>query len=335
MKLYIVCAVWANTKNNHAGMYYLGKRIQEDAPSDINVKLIPIYVRGSFYLKPFYSIINFFISIYLKYNVSKNDIVFLMEYLLPVCEQGNIAKRLKKKAKIISIAHLIPRRIEDIYTNRRLKEMISHVDYLLVLGSSLKKYLIEKKTDERKIIKTFHYVDTNFYFPRERKSENILNIICMGNMERNYNELEKIIKSLPQMHFHICMGILKPPSFLRKHLNVTLYGFLKEAELLEIMQKCDISLNIMNDTVGSNVITTSLASGLAIIASNVGSISDYVTNGKEGYLINSQDEAIKYLEFLNMNRSIINQMQLNSVYKSKEYSIDNFEDMFYKLIRKI
>lgn len=57
--------------------------------------------------------------------------------------------------------------------------------------------------------------------------------------------------------------------------NVELKGFLEEDELRHQMDIADVSLNVMEDTVGSNVITTSMAMGLAMIVSDVGSIRDY------------------------------------------------------------
>lgn len=60
------------------------------------------------------------------------------------------------------------------------------------------------------------------------------------------------------------------------------------------MKQSDVSLNVMNDTVGSNVITTSLAVGLAVVASNVGSISDYVVDNESGYLLRRNVKLLIY-----------------------------------------
>lgn len=51
--------------------------------------------------------------------------------------------------------------------------------------------------------------------------------------------------------------------------NLKIFGYVAEDELLSLMQTSDISLNLMKDTIGSNVITTSLACGLVVVASNV------------------------------------------------------------------
>ena len=57
--------------------------------------------------------------------------------------------------------------------------------------------------------------------------------------------------------------------------NATLVGDVPEAELKHYMNDSDISLNVMKDTIGSNVICTSMATGLAMVVSDVGSIRDY------------------------------------------------------------
>ena len=54
-----------------------------------------------------------------------------------------------------------------------------------------------------------------------------------------------------------------------------LIPFVEEENLRRYMEQSDISLNVMHDTIGSNVIVTSMASGLAMVVSDVGSIHDY------------------------------------------------------------
>ena len=90
MKLYIVVAVWRNTKDNHAGMYYLAQQIKER--SELSVKIIPTPTRGSRFLYWAYRAFNVLIGCWLLFTVRKNDVVFLMEYLLRETEQSDIAR---------------------------------------------------------------------------------------------------------------------------------------------------------------------------------------------------------------------------------------------------
>ena len=330
MKIFIICAVWKNTKNNHAGMYYLAKQLKKRL--DFDIEIIPIFVHGSRFFTPLYRLLNLCIGCYLYFILKPNDIVFLMEYLLPVCEQGDIARLVSKKAKVLALAHLIPARIEEEYSRANLLKKISYVDKLLVLGTSLKDYFISKGIENDKIIKTYHYVDNKYYIPSKNDCNTKFNVICMGNMERNYTLLCDILSKLPALHFHICMGIGDISQKFTSFSNVTLYGYMEEAELLELMQSSDVSLNLMNDTVGSNVITTSLASGLVVLASNVGSIGDYITDGKEGYLFNDINVAIEKLRILSENTDLLCSMKKNAVTRAEELSLDNFCQWFHQLV---
>ena len=101
-----------------------------------------------------------------------------------------------------------------------------------------------------------------------------------------------------------------------------------ESELRNLMQSSDISLNMMNDTVGSNVITTSLASGLVVLASNVGSIADYITDGKDGFLFDNIQEALDKLGLLANDRTLLHTMKMNAVDKAKTLSINSFLKWF-------
>ena len=325
MKVYIVCAVWGNTKNNHAGMYYLAKQLKQRA--EYEVKLIPIPVRGSWYLTPFYRLLNVFIGCYLYCVVKPGDVVFLMEYLLPVCEQADIARIVRKKAKVLALAHLIPARIEKEYATESLLRKVSYVDKLFVLGSSLRDYFLGKGIDGDKVVATFHYVDNEYYVPKAH-DDKMLNVVCMGNMERNYTDLQALVSRLPKLHFHVCMGVRDLSQYFADLPNVTLHGFMPESELKALMQSSDVSLNMMNDTVGSNVITTSLASGLVVLACDVGSIADYVTDGEDGFLCDNGDEACRRLEILSKDKGLLRDMQRCAVAKAATFSIDNFLKWF-------
>ncbi|UVV76520.1 glycosyltransferase family 4 protein [Bacteroides fragilis] len=61
------------------------------------------------------------------------------------------------------------------------------------------------------------------------------------------------------------------------------------------MNKADVSLNIMKDTIGSNVIVTSMAMGLAMVVSDVGSIRDYVDESNGLFCLTSKDFIIAFI----------------------------------------
>lgn len=332
MKVYLICIAWSNTKGNHAGMLYLAEQMKKRLPFEI--ELISIPVRGSWFLQPFYRILNVLIAFYLRFKVRDTDAVFLMEYLLPVCEQSDIAKILKNKCRVLALAHMIPRRIEQFYTQRQIQQKIDLVDKLLVLGSSLNTFFQSKGVLEKKIVTTFHYVDTDFYYPKATLEHKRLSVICMGNMERDYIKLKELIRNLPTVQFKICMGVKDLTSTFADIPNVELYGYMEEQMLRDLMCESDVSLNFMYDTVGSNVITTSLAVGLIVLASDVGSIGDYVTHGKDGFLFEDTNDALKYLQCLDGNTTLRNEMKCNARTKAQQINLEHYCEWFTSFINK-
>ena len=205
MRVYIIVAVFGNTKENHAGMYYLAKKLKEESRNKISVISTPTKYAGV--LSPVYRLLNIIIGLYLRLKVKKDDCVLLMEYLSPRQEQSVIAKILHGKVRLVAIAHLVPKQISHYYSKNEILLNVSYLDKLLVLGSSLRNYLVNIGVDKDKLERTFHYVDTDFYSSRQfLLSTNRMKVISMGNMERSYEKLSAIVKSLPHIDFCICMG---------------------------------------------------------------------------------------------------------------------------------
>ena len=97
----------------------------------------------------------------------------------------------------------------------------------------------------------------------------------MGNQMRNQKLLKAIVRDNPMVEFTICQGCDDMTDYFKGIQNVELIPFVEEEQLRKYMADSDISLNVMVDTIGSNVIVTSMAMGLAMVCSDVGSIHDY------------------------------------------------------------
>lgn len=325
MKVFAVVAVWGNTKNNHAGMYYLAKKLREKFKGQFII--IPTPTKGSRFLFTVYKLYNYILGIYLKFRIKKDDIVFLMEYFLPETEQSVIYKLLCQKVEVRALAHLVPDLIRSYYSDQEIKNNTAQLSKLYVLGSSLKKFFCTKHIPEDKIKTTFHYVDTDYYRNIESVNKR-LRCICMGSMERDYTALNYLIAQNPQIDFIVCKGKTKKNIPIENFPNLIVYGFVSEDELLKLMQTSDISLNLMKDTIGSNVITTSLACGLVVLASNVGSIKDYIEDKHDGLLFESKEECDQILKRLDNDRNLLGTIKRNAVSKANKMNLNNFYKWF-------
>jgi glycosyltransferase involved in cell wall biosynthesis len=104
-----------------------------------------------------------------------------------------------------------------------------------------------------------------------------------------------------------------------------------EEELLGRMQGADVSLSIMDDTIGSNVIGTSLACGLPQIVSDVGSIRDYCSE-KNAIFCNDVDSFVESIQTLSENPTLCQEMGFDARKKAEtislEQSINWYRDLF-------
>lgn len=84
----------------------------------------------------------------------------------------------------------------------------------------------------------------------------------------------------------------------------------------------------MKDTIGSNVIVSSLSCGLPVLASRVGSISDYVDDGENGYLFDTTDEVTSIINRLSEDESLLKYLSKNARNKAESISLSNFITFF-------
>lgn len=340
---YLICQDWESTSNNHAGMKYLALKLQELYPNDIKVFILPYYkwhakktllykimskIDG---LKHYCLVKSYFRKIIR--TASKNSEMLHMELDNSPALISELEKLKKKRPDIrVSIMiHLCPYQYEGIFTEIFLNRVDSCVDQVVTLGHTLTEYFNGKGFFLNKTCTTLHYVD-NFYAKRsELNVQKPLRVLAMGNQARNQEVLMKIVKANPEIKFTICQGMSDLSGLFENCINVNLIPFVDETELRRYMDESDISLNIMRDTIGSNVVVTSLAMGLAMICSDVGSIHDYCNEDNTIFCNNSNIKAFSdALNFLNRNPDVVLRMKQSAIKESKRFTISKFyNDVFY------
>ncbi|MDN3583740.1 glycosyltransferase [Mucilaginibacter flavus] len=332
-KMFIVYYDFKHTSGNHAGMSYLVKYLEQNLTEVKLIKNIPQQFPGGGKLSKIHAV---FLAFYIKLMANRSDKVFFFEYLTKgFANQDLTAKILRKlgaENEIYALVHLPGDNLTELYKNEStIIKKINQVDKVMVFGSSLKLFL-EKIGYKKEIVNTFHYVDTEYYKAREIAPVNKkLNIVCIGNLKRNYQLMQQIVANIPVVQFHICMGSAQLKDIFDKFTNVNLYGFLEEKDLLSLMQRCDIGLSVLEDTVGSNVITTSMATGLVQVVSDVGSIRDYCDE-HNSILCSTLDDFITGIKLLEKDREKLSLMKKNALKHASKFSMQSFLDDFKLLL---
>lgn len=353
--IYLICQDWSNTSKNHAGIKYLCNQLENLYPHKFKTIVFPDYgaifnnrklpfsqariirticyhyarIRHQFIAQKTYKS--------LKKILHRDDKVILMEYLEKSYPMLHFAESIKIQfpdVPLLAMVHLVPEKIESSFPIQEdLKRWLKPIDKILTLGHSLTDYFIEKGVDKTKIITTFHYVDNYYYTPTPIRKHNRIKIIAMGNQMRNIALLKKIVEANPNADFIICQGTADMSSFFKKIDNVQLIPYVEEKVLKQYMIDADISLNVMKDTIGSNVIVTSLGMGLAMICSDVGSIRDYCDETNTIFCNNKNPEEFSQaISSLEKAPHKLMQLQQSAANKGRTFSIQRFaNDIISKL----
>ncbi len=354
---YLIVQDWQSTHGNHAGMKHMCDLLVAKYPDEYKVfvkecprtwksprtfmekicwRLYGKYAKEH-YLKKTYPLEYLELCSPMFSNLKSGDEVFLLEYLLPWAPQYELACYIREnypKVKIYALSHLTGKYFDEMTAKEPdlIQKWAKPVDKLLTLGSSLSSYFEKAGVSKEKISTGFHYVDSDYYQKQQpMKSNSPLKVIMMGALQRDYGMLAEVVKQCPDVHWIICRGRKNVDDLFPKTPNVELKGFLEEDELRHQMDIADVSLNVMEDTVGSNVITTSMAMGLAMIVSDVGSIRDYCNDANALFCQNNVEQFVRSIKNLQNNLQLVLRMKKASLENSKRLQIDNINRWFFKL----
>lgn len=336
--IYLVCYDWLSTHGNHAGMSHLCDMLVSYYPKEMRcIKDYQLHPIRYFQHKCINKKMNHYREQIQKWKfnlqfhkvlgqLNTGDVVLLMEYVHPLIDQAQLAKQIKEQnsnVKVIGLAHLTPSALKEQNIGpKSICYWTEYVDFIMTLGHSLSDWLVTLGVDKRTIITAFHYVDIEYYHRVTPINTACLRVICMGNLQRNFATLEEIVRRCPDMNFTICSGKLKLSQF-GKYKNVRLLGYMSEEQLRSEMEKANVSLNVMDDTVGSNVITTSMAMGLAMVVSDVGSIRDYC-DSTNAFFCRDIDDYVQALHSIDVQR-----MSEVSIEKALSLSVTRFAKKLY------
>lgn len=354
---YLIVQDWQSTHGNHAGMKHMCDLLVAKYPDEYKVfvkecprtwksprtfmekicwRLYGKYAKEH-YLTKTYPLDYLELCSPMFSNLKAGDEVFLLEYMLPWASQYELACYIRENypnVKIYALSHLTGKYFNEMTAEEPdlIQKWAKPVDKLLTLGSSLSSYFEKAGVSKEKISTGFHYVDSDYYQKQQpMKSNSPLKVIMMGALQRDYGMLAEVVKQCPDVHWIICRGRKNVDDLFPKTPNVELKGFLEEDELRHQMDIADVSLNVMEDTVGSNVITTSMAMGLAMVVSDVGSIRDYCNDENALFCQNNVEQFVRSIKKLQNNLQLDLRMKKASLENSKRLQIDNINRWFFKL----
>lgn len=141
-----------------------------------------------------------------------------------------------------------------------------------------------------------HGVDTNFFTTISRDEmvkktcRNEFSCLTVGQWQRDYQILEHVINIITEKEPYIFFDVVISDEMINSHLyknslrriikhkNVRWHNKVKDEELHDLYCNANVLLLPLENAVANNTILEASASGLPIVATNIGGVSDYTTS---------------------------------------------------------
>jgi len=214
-------------------------------------------------------------------------------------------------------------RLEQYIFKRPVLESLKRADVVFSLGGKLTDLLIRKKIPSSKISQVSIGIDPSWIRSEDLVPHQKITFIFIGRYERRKG-IEELLLVLDKIkgesfEFHFIGAIPEPKKLLAS--NIHYWGNITDAsKIKEILNTSDVLVCPSYSEGMPTVILEGMASGLAIIASNVGAVNEQVSPAN-GILIcpgNKEDLENAMLQILRLPPEELDEMKKRSIASVKE-----------------
>ena len=220
----------------------------------------------------------------------------------------------------------------EMYLHKMLQTYSKGVDVFIVLSQFSKEKMIQYGLPEEKIEVLPNCIDVDQYRPQKMVGDYVLFLGKLSEKNGIFT-LVQAMKHIPEVKLKVAgegeMGPLLKEYVAREGLkNAEFLGFMAEEKLKKLMQECYFTVfpSLCYHNCPMSVLE-SLASGKPVLASNLGSVPEFVEDGVDGFLFEPGDptdlaEKIKYLfrkPLLVKKMGIAGRLKIESRFLSETY----------------
>ena len=264
----------------------------------------------------------------IKKILKENDTVLIDAHTFKV--EGYVAKKIKQKYGIFTTVTLhgtsFERNLKTKNGRKAIKDVFNAVDYAVCVSNKIQKCLIELNIKNSVVI----YNGINMKSKIQKKQK--FSIISVGNMikSKNFDVTIKVVKDLSEIYKDIHLTIVgegaereKLEELVKKlklEDTVDFTGYLNNDDVLDYMGKSEIFLMPSSPEGFGIVYAEAMHNKCITIGTKNEGIDGFIINGKNGFLVNTDEEEITNL--------------IDKIYKN-EYNLQNIRDNAYKTVEKL
>lgn len=225
----------------------------------------------------------------------------------------------------------------------KMSKYYSHNDYIYSISSYMNKYN-EKNIGIKSDGILYLGVDTSMFECPSSDKNRLLDIIFIGNnmRDKGIEDFLEISAKYPQLNFHIVgggLGVYDPYEEVnRLNLkNVTVYGSLNHKQLSAVLPRVQLMFFPSRSEGFPKVILETAAAGIpSIVYSDYGA-DEWVTTGKDGFVVKTTDEVSMIINDLMKNPDKIQVLSQNAINLAKRFDwkvvINDWEREIDKMVK--
>ncbi len=251
--------------------------------------------------------------------------------------------------RVAGVKYLYTKKNNSWSKRWKLKSVLSnHIAYD---NPEMKERFFDSALFKNKISFIPHGVDTEVFKPLPRKPHNNFNLVCIGNINANKNQLF-LIKSLPLLPENVVLHLYgkEDKEYIKKletYINdndlksrVCFHGYVKNENIPEVLRKMDVFvLPSINEGLPVSILEA-MACGIPVLSSDSGGGTRYLLGSADIFSLDDPKELSnkinKFQKMKNSEREVIIQKENNNALGQHtiEKEIITYENMYKEIIRK-
>jgi glycosyltransferase involved in cell wall biosynthesis len=216
-----------------------------------------------------------------------------------------------------------PRTIATFHQPAGLLKDLLHVESLrwldqIILVSPSQLEFFRPYVAKEKLNVILHGVDTAFFGPTLRmNSSRPVRCITVGHWLRDWKTFVHVAREMPEVQFDVVSGRDCGAESLA---NVRIHRGLNDHALAALYREADILFLPLLDSTANNALLEGLASGLAIVATDLGATRAYAPNGAAILLENRPDDFVRAIRRLTADAGLLQDMKSMARARAEELS---------------
>jgi glycosyltransferase involved in cell wall biosynthesis len=160
----------------------------------------------------------------------------------------------------------------------RCKRILRKLDAIIVVASNQAGYFASR-VGEKRVFVVPHGVDTDYFTPPPRKERTGKKCLFVGQWLRDFDMLGGVIRAVGAKDPEVTFRLITRPDCANAFAglkNVAALSGVSDSELLRAYQDADLLVMPLKDCTANCAVLEGLACGLAVVATDVGGIRDYL-----------------------------------------------------------